>query len=347
MMKLKNKLAAGFGVGAAVVIGAVLACSLPTKVGNQNTAHVSQGRVDGDLAFVEISAAHYVSDANPKGWGYPHYLSIETMGWTNPKLMELVRAAGKGGDNKKILAMWEPSGQYAGLDDCMAWMNPTLARENWSEPMRLSWQRFLAEVRAAGLEPMWYLGCAGKNASAIVEDLAFAKSMGVQIIGLDAFSWVVHTDPAEAQRIITDIRADPRTKDLTLITEGWLPVELKGPQRAFFLRHLVQLDLARGGQGKLAVMDTNWDRMELLSRDQKIIKGCRGIVLMHGSNWEAGDLEATYLRAASVGLYVADYRSKPRSQPRRRGRKHARNNQHRRRTPRACARVSVGSPEVR
>ena len=308
---IKKKLAAGFAVTSAVVIGAVLACTLPTKPTGRatNVAHASQERINGDLAYIEISAAHYVSADNPKGWGHPHYLDIEKLGWTNPKLVEYVHTAGK--DGKKILAMWEPSGQYADLADCMAWMNVTLARENWSEPMRLTWQMFLAEVRMAGLEPMWYLGCAGKNSSAIVEDLAFAKSMGVQIIGLDAFSWIVHTDLAEAERIITSIRADPRTKDMTLITEGWLPVELEGAKRAFFLRHLVQLDLARGGQGKLAANDTNWDRMNSLPLDQKIITGCRGIVLMHGSNWEAGDLEATYARATAAGLYVADYRSRP------------------------------------
>ena len=314
-LSVKNKFVAGSWVAAAAIVGAVLACTLPTKP--VNVAHASQARIDGDLAFVEISAAHYVSVDNPKGWGYPHYLSIETEGWTNPKLMELVRAAGKVGDGKKILAMWEPSGQYPGLGDCMAWMNPTLARENWSEPMRLSWQRFLAELRASGMEPMWYLGCAGKNASAIVEDLAFAKSMGVQIIGLDAFSWVVYTDPNEAQRIITDIRADPRTKDLTLITEGWLPTVLQngqplgGAQRAFFLRHLVQLDLARGSKDSRAIADTNWTRMESLPLDQKIVKGCRGIVLMHGSEWQSADLAACYHKAESLGLYVADYRSKP------------------------------------
>ena len=327
MIKLKNKLAAGFGVASAVVIGAVLACTLPTKPTGPalNVAHASQARVDGDLAFVEISAAHYLSDLNPKGWGYPHYSSIETSGWANPELLKLVRAAGKAGDKKTILAMWEPSGQYDGLGEtkCMAWMDATLARENWSEPMRLTWQRFLAEVRASGMQPMWYLGCAGHHLDTIVEDLAFAKSMGVQIIGLDAFSWVVHTEPAKAQAAIEAIRADPRTKDLTLITEGWLPTALQNgqplekAQRAFFLRHLVQLDLARGGAGKLAVMDENWDRMDGLKLDQKIIKGCRGIVLMHGSNWVSGDLEATYLRAASAGLYVADYRSKPRRSPRR------------------------------
>lgn len=322
-LKIKNKLAVGAGLSAAV-IASVLACTLPTKPTKPtgpavNVAHVSQERINGDIAFVEISAAHYVSDRNPKGWGHPHYSAIEREGFITPAIIALLDEAAR--DGKTIFAMWEPSCQHdpgqLAQTQCMAWMNAELAARCWSPIMQDTWPMLLTELSARNMRPMWYLGCAGHHLSTIVDDLAFAKAMGVDIIGLDAFSWTVHVDPPRAQKVVEAIRADPRTKDLTLVTEGWLPVELKGPQRAFFLRHLVQLDLARGGTGKLAASDSNWTRMDGLPLDQKIVKGCRGIVLMHGSNWESGDLEATYDRAAAAGLFVCDYRAKPKRSPRR------------------------------
>jgi len=308
-MKIKNKLAAGLGVGLAVVVGVFCAQTLPVK--STATAHVSQQRIDGPIGFLEVSAAHYVSDQNPKGWGYPHFGAIEADGWVTPKLLAYVKEQRAQG--KKILALWEPSCQTPGLGECMAWASPADIRECWTDQMRLTWPRFVAELRASGMQPMWYVGCAGKHASTIVEDLAFIRSMGVWIVGLDAFSWMVHEDPAGAEAVITALRADARTKDLTLVTEGWLPIELEGARRAFFLRHLVQLDLARGGNDKLAAMDPNWDaqRMGGLPYDQSIVRGCRGVVVMQGANWKTGDLEACYAKAEQLGLYVCDWRPKP------------------------------------
>lgn len=321
-LNLKNKLAAGFGVGAVVVIGAVLACSLPTKVGlpgaprspatsgSTAVAHESQARIDGALEFIEVSAGHYVSGDNPKGFGDPHYTAIERDGWITPRLLERVRGAARNG--KTIVALWEPSCQYAGnLPGCMAWAGPSQIAACWSQAMLDTWPMFLSECRSLGMEPMWYIGCAGAHTDTMVEDLAFIAGMGVRIVGLDAFSYLVETNEPEAERCINAIRADPRTKNLTLITEGWLPRTLTGAKRAFFLRHMVQLELARGGSDKLAANDSNWSAMDGLPLDQQIVRGCRGIVLMHGSNWQAGDLEANYRRAEAAGLYVCDYRAKP------------------------------------
>ena len=307
MMNLKKKLAAGFAVGLAVVVAAVIPQVLPSKA--VVAAHESQGRINGDIGFVEVSAAHYVSADNPKGWGYPHFSAIERDGWTTPELLKYAKLQRSQG--KKILALWEPSCQTPGLGECMAWASPADIKECWTDQMRLTWPRFVAELRAGGMEPMWYVGCAGKHASTIVEDLAFIRSMGVWIVGLDAFSWMVHEDPAGAEAVITALRADPRTKDLTLVTEGWLPVELEGARRAFFLRHLVQMDLARGGDGKAAIDDPNWARMKGIEMDRRIVVGCRGVVVMQGANWKPGDLESNYAQAEALGLSVCDWRERP------------------------------------
>lgn len=315
-LSVKQKHAVGWGLGAALMVAAACVvgpASVPKRPPSQavNVAHETQQRVDDEpLAFIEISAAHYVSPENPKGWGDPHYGRLEREGWDVllPWAIQH-RTAGY-----RVAAMWEPSGQYAGLGECMAWCSADRVRDNWSEKMRLSWPPFVAKLRAMGMEPMWYIGCAGDHAATMVEDLAFARQMGVSIVGLDAFSWLVETDLPTAKRLINEIRADPRTKDLTLITEGWLPKSLKngqplaGADRALFLRHMAQLSLARGGGETLAALDPNWDAMSGLPMDQKIVKGCVGIVLLHGSMWKASDEAEVYAKARELGLVPCDYR---------------------------------------
>ena len=313
--KTKLKHAAGWVVGAGIMVAA--ACVVgpgSTPSTTSAVAHVSQQRVDDEpIAFVEVSAARFVGDENPRGCAWPHGVKLETDGWgvLLPDLLSK-RAAGY-----RVAALWEPglqSTDYGDPADCMAWISRERVQKNWSEAMRLSWPRFVAELRAAGMEPMWYIGCAGAHVDTMVEDLAFCSEMGLRIVGLDAFSWLVETDLPTAKRLINEVRADPRTKDLTLITEGWLPKRLKngeplgGADRALFLRHMAQMSLARGSENTLAAMDPNWEAMSGLPMDQKIVPVCVGIVVMHGANWKPVDLEACYARAKQLGLVPCDYR---------------------------------------
>lgn len=272
----------------------------------KNTAHASLDRLRGKpIAKIEISASWYCSNSNPKGWGHPHYGKLEAEGFTclHSHWQTMANAG------YRVAAMWEPSGWYSGAVG-MGWCNEKLLQSNWSDKMRLSWQKHLAWLRSIGMDPMWYLGKAPDHLDNIVEDLAFIrKAMGVAIVGLDNFEWLIETDIAKATEVISAIRSDERTKDMTLANEGMLLPSLTGPNRAFFLRHMAHFELARGSKGAKAIEDPNWKKLETAPSDRKLVKGAVHIVEMHGSEWQTGDLEACYAKTKRLGLVPCDHRT--------------------------------------
>ncbi len=258
-------------------------------------AHASQALIrDMAIGFIEVSAERHVATDNPQGWDR-QYGFIEKEGWGC--LLPRIRLYAKSG--YKAVGLWEPGGNVQKGDPCMAWINPTIVAERWSDTMRLSWQGFLAECRALGVEPIWYLGCAGNHLDTINEDLAWCASMGLKVIGLDAFSWTVYTDPRLAVKVIDSLRSDPRTADLCLITEGWLPDNLTDADHRYFLIHLAQLEVIENAT------DEKWARIKPEAESLLVSNGVR-LILVHGP-WNE-DQAPVYERIKATGSQPVDWR---------------------------------------
>lgn len=272
----------------------------------KNTAHESLDRLRGKpIAKIELSAARFVTNDNPQGFGHPHYTRLRDEGFACLR-QHWQQAACAG---YKVAAMWEPKGREPS-DGAMGWVTEKGLQNNWSDAMRLSWQVELATMRAMGLEPMWYLGESYRYLDTIVDDLAFVARMGVRIVGLDAFEMLFDTpaDIATATDAIQKLRTDKRTKNLTLVMEGAMKPTVTGATRANFLRNMAQLELARGSKDTLASLDPNWKKLETAPADRKLIKGSVHIVEMHGSEWSPADLSKCYAKVKTLGLVPCDSR---------------------------------------
>jgi hypothetical protein len=285
---------------------------MPIRVGRNNkkpVAHKSLDRVRGRaMAKIEVSGQHYVDDFNPGGWGHPHYHRLPEFGW-DLAMFDTAKKYREAG--YKLLGLWEPAGIYYELpDDKMGYFNYKIQEGSWNDRMRLSWRDFLAKLRGIDMEPVFYFN-AQRDYDTIVEDMAWMRgALGLNIFGLDAFSWDVQQTPNIARKVIEAIRADSRTEDATLITEGQLPVSLDGADRVFFLQHLAQLELARGGPGKRASDDANLTRV-LPTVDDGMVKGCVRFIDCQGSDWEDGDLEEVYSFIRAMGCQPCDWREAP------------------------------------
>ena len=295
-------------------------------------ASVTQQRIDGPYWFFEVSANRFISTDNPRGWGWQFGTRIETEGWC--AVIPLLPAADSG---YRGVFLWEITGQDLEIRVCkaqgrecrMAYASERSAQDGWTPIMHKTWPLLTDELKARGLRLFVYSGTfpsvnAGSTESPriiwsptpesidlMVEDLGWLASMGAQGVGLDTFSYLAEKDPATAVKIVHALRKDPRTKDLTLVTEGGLPppelaLTMTPDQRRILLRELVQLELARGGPGTLMSHDPNWDRLRL-DEDRRLVSGFRGLILTHGANWQAGDLEATLAKIGGKGLEVLTY----------------------------------------
>jgi len=290
----------------------------PIRVGRNNPkptpCHKSLDRVRNKaMAMVEVSAAHYVDEKNERGWGYPHYTDLPEFGW-DLALFDYVSKRREAG--YKLLGLWEPGGiYYPKTNENMGYFNYNISAKTWTKKMVLSWTDpkhggFLAKLRDIDMEPMFYFN-ANENLDRLVDDVAWVRSaLGVHIFGLDAFSWIVHTDVNKATAVINALRADSRTEDATFITEGQLPLALSDADRRFFLTNLAQLELARGGKDKKASDDTNLTRI-LPVVDDGLVKNPVRFVMCHGSDWQAGDLENVYQFMRASGCQPCDWRDAP------------------------------------
>lgn len=286
-------------------------------------AHESQRRINGPWLFVAVSAGMFQSD-NPRGWSWEWGRLIETRGWDivwekaiEPRL----------GDGFEGVWLWEPTGQWLGIGSCMAWISEKTLRTGWSPKMFETWPEFKAKCAKHGLSLALYSGCAvspnvgdsivgatrhppfsQSDVSLWVEGCTTVRRLGVEIIGLDAFSWLIHLDPAFARAVIEAIRADPYTKNMTLVTEGWLPTKaangstISPVDRQFFLQHLVCMELARGGNGVDPMQDRNWGNIRTID-ELALVPGRRGLILLHGSNFTRPQVDHVRRHTADLGLY--------------------------------------------
>lgn len=308
-------LRASLAVAAAAAV-AIACASVPLSGRHKNGPHPSLGVLrDKPAGYMDISAQHRVSPTNLKGWQWP---AIETVGW-DVILPDAERQAKAGA---KLLFMWEVTGQCEGIGSCMAWTSRDTVMRGWSDKMRMTWPFTLAKLRAMGLEPVWYTGCAsniyGGECGAerpydatyrkkLVDDVAFVRSLGIMCVALDAFSWVIEVNEPFASSVLSELRSAPRTKDMTFLTEGQLPANLTDPRRAFYLRHMGVLELARGGPGKLAINDHNLARIDD-ARDDRIMPGHVRFIWFHGSQWASDDTAAVYEWLKRTGSQPIDNR---------------------------------------
>jgi hypothetical protein len=305
-----------------------------TAVAPASAASVTQHRIDGPQFFMEISGNRFISADNPRGWAWPHGLDLERDGWG-----AIIPHLPEAGSGYTGVILWEITGQDAEIRLCreasasagcrMAYTSPRTAADGWSKAMHETWPLLTDALKQRGLRLMVYSGTfpsvnagsteepriiwspTAESIALMVEDLAWLASMGAQGVGLDTFSYLAEKDPATAITIVHALRTDPRTKGLTLITEGWLPPPELAPtmnrdQRRILLRELAQLELVRGGPDASMTADPNWQRLRL-EEDRKLVRDFRGLILTHGANFKPGDLEATVELISSKGLEVLSY----------------------------------------
>lgn len=291
----------------------------PVRVGRNNkkpVAHKSLDRLRGKaMAKVEVSGQHYVKpDENPMGWGHPHYTRLPEFGW-ELSLYDVAKRYRING--YELLGLWEPAGIYYGLpDDKMGYFNFDIQNKAWNDRMRMTWRDLLHKLRAIGMEPVFYFNAQRNSYETLVEDMAWMRgALGLNIFGLDALSWDILHDPKGCRGLISKIREDSRTADATLITEGQLPISLSEDDRTFFLQHLAQLELARGGKNpdgsyKRAANDTNLTRI-LPAVDDALVRGCVRFVDLQGSDWAEGDVDDVYSFIRAMGCQPCDWRDSP------------------------------------
>lgn len=287
---------------------------MPIRVGRNNQKPSVHKSLDlfrnKPMAVVEVSGVHYTknpdgtpNEKNPQGWGDPHYLNLPEFGWDSA-LFDHARKMRDAG--YRILGLWEPgSVYYPTTQENMGYFNFGIVQKCWTPTMIKTWRGFLAKLRSIDMEPMFYFN-ANSDFTRLVDDLAWCRSaLGVHAFGLDAFSYIVKTNIKSARAVIQAIRDKPETEDVSLLTEGQLPVDLSDDDRRFFLTNMAQLELARGGPDKSAADDVNLTRI-LPAVDDALVKGAVRYVYCHGSQWKQGDREDVYQFMRASGCIPAD-----------------------------------------
>jgi len=288
-------------------------------------AHSSQKIINGPAFFCEISQGRFVDNSNPRGWAWPHSLSIETEGWW--ALMETVEQAAETG--YKSILLWEPTGQWVGIGDCMAWFSKKTANDGFNATMRKSFKPFIRSVKRLGMKVGVYSGCASSpnigstlfpnridppyadaQITHWVEAAKYCVESGIDILGLDAFSWLMHIDPVFTEKVVRAVRT--ACPNLCLITEGWVASEAKSPAvlsvstRQYLISQLVNLDLVRAGTDP--TKDENWLRIKE-QEELTLVPDRRGLMLLHGWPWTKEQELAVYTKINSYkNIYPCDWR---------------------------------------
>lgn len=297
----------------------VLLASWPRDLGTPPAlpvikAHHSQLRIGGRPFFpLEVSAKRFISESNPRGWGWPHFTKLADEGW--PAVEGIILPAVESGSDPML---WEISGQWPGIGGEMAWVSGKTIADGWTPIMKKTWPAFRAKVEALGGRIALYSGCGGcPNIGSTlnprttwtmptgkdfalgdekhwVEAMAEIRAeLGVETVIWDYFSALAADNPDLACRIMRAIRADPRTSEMTIGTEGWLPgvgsLNSSGAVSALTLaqlqtlvENLVQLEMARKSSG--GALDPNMDRVTDPAQ-RALVSGYRFIVYLHGSEW--------------------------------------------------------------
>lgn len=307
--------------------------------------HPSQRRINGPGYFTEISAGRFITSENPRGWAsvqiqpnvYLPATEIERRGWWIywPMLVEASKAG------YTWWGAWEMSGQDQEIANTIKWnaANPTQQKpcrmayfsestisDSWTPVMKDTFIPFVDAVQThLHMRVMPYTGSwitpnfgtskatqviyniTDAHIQQLVNDLAWMRTRHIDIVGLDTYSYLQHVDPALAIQVIRAVRSDPRTADMTLMTEGWHASDaapgkvLSREQRAEFLANFVGLELFRAPD---PVSDDNWARIR--QDELQLCPGRIGVALMHG--WPRDKDLPAYDKIRAYNFYVLDWK---------------------------------------
>jgi hypothetical protein len=206
----------------------------------------------------------------------------------------------------------------------MAWFSEKTVSDGWSQKMKDSFPAFVRTVRERlGMELIIYSGCANmpnvgttlrpqlKDGSVdlIPEYLAAARyiaGLGCTGIGMDGYTLLQEKDPAAAVQIIAALRADPATRDLIYVIEGWPAPNASQP---YIQQQMVSLDLFRGGHMTEPDNFTKFASRVDRERELRAVPGRVGVWLIHSNPWSDAQLRKGYDLIREWGMVPMDWRT--------------------------------------